>query len=205
MVRPRYLLTPSELNHLQQYEANWLSRTGVCAHHDMDAFFNLQDNPEKFVSWSINGKLPAFRRSQGKVWHACSKRWLTGKEKLASLGFPVFRSMAEAAGCPLFAVDVDNDAGAMAGNAWHLHNAGLVLLAALSSVAKQWLTVTLTINARIDALVIEWVAQNFVCNYTSNNISTVRVKPLQISVIVTKPNHDCIAAMKILAFNDWLF
>ena len=55
---------------------------------------------------------------------------MTGKERLASLGFPIYAEHAKAAECPrLRSLDDEGPAtiAKIAGNTWFLPNAGMVL------------------------------------------------------------------------------
>lgn len=128
-----YLLSPSEKLHLVLYHILWFELFGVQAQHDPNAIFNLADNPLNRVSWSACGKLPGFRRSAGRYWHASSRRWLTDKERLAALGLPVYQALASATKCDVLHV---NEASAknMAGNAWHAQVASLVLMVSWACV-----------------------------------------------------------------------
>ena len=135
----RYLLTPSEVVNLGHFEEMWLEQTGLPAQECPDAFFNLKDNPHERAMWSLNGKLPAFRARGGRIWNPHRRRWLTSREMLACLGYPTMYSLAAAGRCPVFQADGPH-ASKMAGNAWHMHCAGVVLLVALScvEVSPQW-------------------------------------------------------------------
>ena len=55
------------------------------------------------------------------------------QERLTALGFPVYQELARRAGCEIFNVN-SKQAKQMAGNAWHVANAGTVLLVALASI-----------------------------------------------------------------------
>jgi len=132
-----YLLAPGELLHLKLYLEAWRLRTGRSAEDDPNAFFNLGDNPENRYSWSMpargetTGRMPGFRKSAGRYWHAQSRRWVTDNERLACLGLPVYASMAAAAQCPLLQIEGSKQ---MAGNAWQECNAALVAMVAWACV-----------------------------------------------------------------------
>ena len=129
----RYLLSNSERLHLGLYETLWEEQFMTPACDDPNAIFHLGDNPLQRMSWSANGKIPAFRKSSGRYWHAASHRWLTDNERLACLGWPVYLGMACAAQCPVVRLD-SPVARSMAGNAWHASNASIVLIVAWSCV-----------------------------------------------------------------------
>jgi hypothetical protein len=81
----RYLLSNSERLHLGLYETLWEEQFMTPACDDPNAIFHLGDNPLQRMSWSANGKIPAFRKSSGRYWHAASHRWLTDNERLVRL------------------------------------------------------------------------------------------------------------------------
>ena len=131
----RYLLTPKERKRLKRYNKLWREKFDSQPHHNSNAFFNLGDNPLKRKIWSAEGSLPAFRRQAGKMWSAKANRWLTSTERLVALGYPANLQTSNAARCQPVPIPTAG-ADAMAGNAWHLSNAGLVLLVALSCVGN---------------------------------------------------------------------
>jgi hypothetical protein len=65
---------------------------------DPNLIVYLGDNFAARKTWSaISGRLPTMRMSGGKLWSISRRRWLTGREKMASLGFPVSEATANAA------------------------------------------------------------------------------------------------------------
>ena len=130
----RSMLAPSESKHLVLYSQLWKRKFGKDPRRMPSAFFNLGDNPEQRLCWSASGRLPGFRRTAGKLWSPWADRWLTGKERLAALGFPVYADMAASAQCQPFSISgqfIKHEAG----NSWYVGSAGLVLLVSLSCVA----------------------------------------------------------------------
>jgi len=132
----RALLNKSEKLHLKLYEQKWRLSFDEDAKDNPNAVFLLGDNPLTYCTWtrgmaSSNGQLPAFKKSAGKLWIASKERWMTPREKLAALGYPVYEMMAEAARCDLLQID-SPDLHAQAGNAWHISNAGMIMVVALA-------------------------------------------------------------------------
>ena len=85
-----------------------------------------------YKTWSaVSGRLPTYRRSSGLLWSPHYRRWLTGREKLASLGFPVTPAVAMAMGAPMLGVKDTKRAALVAGNAMALSTVGVVELVAL--------------------------------------------------------------------------
>ncbi|CAE8599354.1 unnamed protein product [Polarella glacialis] len=76
-------------------------------------------------------RIPTLRMSGGKTWHVMSRRWLTGREKLASLGFPVTASAADSMGVPELPVRDTKRASAISGNCMHFSTVAVVQFVAL--------------------------------------------------------------------------
>ena len=77
-------------------------------------------------------KIPTFRRNNGKMYHVKSQSWLTPKDRLACLGYPVTEQTATAMGVPVIPVKDRLRAGSVAGNSFHFATAACVQLVALS-------------------------------------------------------------------------
>ena len=129
------LLSPGELQRLEAYEALWLQRFNVPAYLCDWAIFNLADNPDGgFTTWSAaSGRIPGLRTHNAKYWVPYLQRWLTNKELLASMGVPVYPSLAIAAGVPFVAVTPGPAARHMLGNMMHIASVGSVIACALAS------------------------------------------------------------------------
>jgi hypothetical protein len=128
------LLSPGEAQRLEAYEALWLQRFGILASWSDWAIFNLADNPDGgFTTWSAaSGRIPGLRTHNAKYWVPFLGRWLTNKELLASMGVPVYPSLAQAAGVPLVAVRPGPAARHMLGNMMHVASVGSVIACALA-------------------------------------------------------------------------
>ena len=70
----------------------WEGIRGTSMYKDIDAVVHLGDDPIYRPIWSINGKLPSFRKSMGMLYHPYSDTVLTGREKMLAMGWPVFLS-----------------------------------------------------------------------------------------------------------------
>ena len=128
----RYLLTQREAAALQQYEDEFYARYGQRASSVDSLFVFLGDNPSYSLTWSVNGRLPTFRTNQGFLWSVKHRRWLTAKERLVSLGWPVTGTVATAMAVPLIPATDVKRASDLAGNSMHFLNAGAQQLLALS-------------------------------------------------------------------------
>eukprot|EP00438_Fugacium_kawagutii_P023382 Skav217039 [mRNA] locus=scaffold3292:28403:29146:+ [translate_table: standard] len=130
-----YILNEREQNALTDYETAYFQRFGFTAANDEDLFVFLGDDPAYSLTWSIYGRLPTYRMNSRHsiLWSCKHKRWVTGKERLASLGWPVHPNLASAMECPQTpALDVKRSAD-LAGNSMHLLNCGVVQAIALSA------------------------------------------------------------------------
>ena len=90
-----------------------------------------------YCSWSaVSQQIPTYRlnSSSGIYWLAQQKRWLTSKERLVSMGFPVTIEQAQALKVPcLGASDVVRANDMVLGNSFHFQSAGIMQLIALAS------------------------------------------------------------------------
>ena len=79
-----------------------------------------------------SGRIPGLRTHNAKYWVPFLGRWLTNKELLASMGVPVYPSLAQAAGVALIAVRPGPAARHMLGNMMHVAFVGSVIACALA-------------------------------------------------------------------------
>lgn len=101
--------------------------------NDPNLFIFLGDNPTRKCWTGTSKKLPTFRRNSGKFWGVRHKRWLTPREKLSVLGFPVTPYAATAMGVPMLGMSDTRRAAHIAGNSMHFSSVGVVELVALCS------------------------------------------------------------------------
>ena len=83
-------MTPRELAAVQYCCQLYAHRFGRAAIHDTSAFFFLGDSPWKRLTWSCNvdgtRSVPTYRRNEGFTYSPAFNRWLTSREKFASMG-----------------------------------------------------------------------------------------------------------------------
>ena len=130
-----YLLTARERQALRIYEAEYSKRYQHPAIADENLFCFLGDNPSWSLSWSVNGAIPTFRMNSrsGLYWTPRYRRWLTARERLTCLGWPVVPEVAASMATPIVpAMDVKRAAD-LAGNSMHFTNTGVQQLLALVS------------------------------------------------------------------------
>lgn len=128
-----YLLTDRERKAVSAFSLEYLYRTHQNIASNEDMFLFLGDNPEWGLTWSLSGRIPTYRRNSksGVYWSPKYRRWLTNKERLASLGWPVIPEMADRMQVPCVpALDVKRAAD-LAGGSMHFLNTGVQQLLAL--------------------------------------------------------------------------
>ena len=72
---------------------------------DPNLFLNLSDNPGRRLSWSGSwGCLPTFRTNSTRFYNFTREQWMTPRDRLCALGFPVTPNTALAMGVPMLPV-----------------------------------------------------------------------------------------------------
>ena len=132
-----YLLNARELGALRLYSAMWRSRFGTVPEEVPWCLFFLGDNPSKRATWSANTSMPSQRLNGGLLWSPRLRRMVTGKERLAAMGFPSFPRLAAAAGVPELDALSPAEATRACGNAMHVASVGLMLLVLLSCTSPR--------------------------------------------------------------------
>ncbi|CAE8711111.1 unnamed protein product [Polarella glacialis] len=128
----RYLLTKREKICISQACRIYKFRFRRDPNKDKNLFLYLGDNVSNRLTWSaVSKRIPTLRMSGGKTWHVMSRRWLTGRETLASLGFPVTASAADSMGVPELPVRDTKRASAISGNCMHFSTVAVVQFVAL--------------------------------------------------------------------------
>eukprot|EP00973_Karenia_brevis_P032530 4487002-Karenia_brevis.AAC.1 len=128
------LLTESELVRKQLYDLAWLAKTRSSPLVNPDLVYNLTDNPEVRLSWTTsNLAIPTYRTNTNFLWYPAFNRHLSRRERLATLGFPVFPPLAVAAGSSHILGKDLKETQTMVGNSMHLANATCVVAACLAS------------------------------------------------------------------------
>ena len=86
----------------RRLDARYMLKTQSLAHTDKSLVYFLGDNPKTFGnSWSATSKkVPTYRMNQGLYWIPSLDRWMTCKERLASMGWPVTSECAQSMGTP---------------------------------------------------------------------------------------------------------
>lgn len=127
------------LNKREKAAVAWLDnvykkKTKRSPESDPNLVYFLGDNPWNRIVWSAtSGKLPTLRMNRGILWIPHRSRFLTSRERLASMGFPVSLEMAQAMGTMEVPIKDINRASSVAGNAMHFGVVGLVQMTALAS------------------------------------------------------------------------
>ena len=130
----RYLLLPREIEAARALDKEYWERFGRDPCEDADLCYFLGDSPWHGRTWSaVSGKVPTFRMncSTAKYWFPRWRRWLTPKEKLALMGFPVVPEMATSMMVGLFPSTEHARAAQVCGNAMHFASVALMQLLSL--------------------------------------------------------------------------
>ena len=126
------LLSCRERGVAESLDAKYRQRFGAEPSQDRDLVYHLGDSAER-CNWSAVSKaIPTVRKSHGILWSPKRRRFLTGRELLATLGFPVTADTAASMLVPPLPVTDTKRAASIAGNCMHWSTAGIVQLVALS-------------------------------------------------------------------------
>ena len=126
------LLNQREAQGVKYAIARYKQRVGPYPERDDDLIVFLGDTPANRLCWTATSRrIPTYRRNGGKMWHVRSKSWMSSRDKLASLGFPVTESMATSMGVPAIPIQDQLRASSVAGNSFHFATAACVQLIAL--------------------------------------------------------------------------
>ena len=130
-----YLLTDRERESLDAYESSYRRRFKMDPHEDRDLVVFLGDNGSTWCTWSaVSHSIPTFRTNakHGLFWSPCLKRFMTSREKLAAMAWPVSEHMAKPMCCQVVPTQDIHRASALAGNAMHFTTVAVAQLIALS-------------------------------------------------------------------------
>ena len=131
-----YLLTEREWKSLQKCESEYASRYGRPASKDPNLVIFLGDDAVSFnITWSaVSGAIPTYRNNAKTCifWSPFRKRFLTSREKLASMSWPVVAPIADGLGTPMLPTLDIVRAGDMAGRGMHLISVAIHQLVALA-------------------------------------------------------------------------
>lgn len=116
----------------QEYRRRWKRNP----QEDQDLVYYLGDNAKRKCWSAVSGRIPTLRMSGGLTWSVHRKRFLTGREKLGTLGFPVTPSIAKKLKVSTLPVLDVARANSVAGNCMHFTQAAIIQLAALSSYSR---------------------------------------------------------------------
>ena len=133
-----YALTAHERGYIKNYRSKWKER-GFAHVHGPDVAnpwvcYNLGDAGTERITWSaVSQRLPTYLRSFRPYWFPSAKRWMTPRERLATMGFCTYASLADQVGCAPLYLD-DAACKDLAGNAMHLANVGVLASVCLACV-----------------------------------------------------------------------
>jgi len=128
------LLTEPQRRSLAGFEARWLNHYQRSAKHFPECVFDLGDTPDYKTGLPSTSALPTARRRAAVWWSPHHERWMLAREKAACMGFPVYEDLAKRAKVPEDLLTVEH--AAAVGNAMHVANVGMVMLATMA--AAEW-------------------------------------------------------------------
>lgn len=128
------LLNHRESDVARDLNEKYFQRTGYRPDSNPNLVYGLGDSAQ-YCSWSAaSGKIPTYRLStcNSKFWLPKYGRWMTCKERLLSMGFPVVGEVARSMRVPLIGAANVKRASDIIGNSMHLQTCGVFQLLALS-------------------------------------------------------------------------
>ena len=129
----RCLLLAREEAARKTLDARYMIQCQGVAADNPNLVYYLGDNPSYGSRWSAKSdKVPTYRMTSGIYWVPSLDRWMTSKERLASMGWPVTPECATAMSCPMIGARDPHQAASLCGNAMHLQSAGIFQMLALS-------------------------------------------------------------------------
>ena len=141
-VNPEAVLTGRELAAVSWCDTECWQTQRVPPNTIPDLFYFLGDNPWARRCYSSAPVLPTFRTNAGLFWSPHAGRWLTCRERLACMGYPVYPCLARAAGTEVWDAPPGVPLAVLAGNAMHVGAVSLALLVGLACTrpkdARQW-------------------------------------------------------------------
>lgn len=130
-----YLLTSREKQALADYKACYRARFNEPAEANANLVVFLGDNPAYSLTWSAtSGKIPCYRlnSANGVLWSPFLRRWVTGKERLVSMGWPVHPQIAAGMNVPQIPASDCHRASDLAGNSMHFSTVAAFQLLSLA-------------------------------------------------------------------------
>jgi hypothetical protein len=131
-----YTLSESEQSYIAVLNDVYKERTGEAAASDVTLCYNLSDNPNNRLSWSLSSSmLPTFRRNASRLYFPAYRRCLTRGERLAAMGFPTHESLSAASHVEQVRVTKAQQSFLL-GNAMHLPNAASIFVLGLACASR---------------------------------------------------------------------
>ncbi|CAE7696830.1 unnamed protein product [Symbiodinium pilosum] len=134
----RYLLNRREVNSLEKACAEYWARFGSDPYSDPNLAIYLGDSGDQWLTWSaVSGRTPTMRLNSGLMFFPCARRWMCASERLAALGMPIRKELAEPMGIPRVLIRDERRANFLAGNCMLLPSVAIVQMIALACVAAK--------------------------------------------------------------------
>lgn len=128
------LLTERERFLVHQLDSKFSTMYKRSPENEESLMYFLGDRFEFAATWSASsGRIPTFRKNPARYLHRPSMKFLTGQEKLACLGWPVTRQIAQHMLTTPLPSTESARSDFLAGNSMHLGNCSIVMLVGLCS------------------------------------------------------------------------
>ncbi len=122
-----YTLSFNERAYVDRLNTLYMLKFGKRPETDQDLVYNLADNPVDRTSWSAtSGKIPTLRRNSNRLYFPFHRRCLTRTERLALMGYPSHRALADACGSVEVTSMTGSEQAFLLGNAMHMPCATMI-------------------------------------------------------------------------------
>ena len=126
------------MNSLEKACAEYWARFGSDPYSDPNLAIYLGDSGDQWLTWSaVSGRIPTMRLNSGLMFFPCARRWMCASERLAALGMPIRKELAEPMGIPRVLIRDERRANFLAGNCMLLPSVAIVQMIALACVAAK--------------------------------------------------------------------
>ena len=127
-----YMLNERETQLVQLLDRDYAKELGGDPSMDGNLIYFLGDRYEFSRTWSAKShRVPTYRRNNGLFLHRQTMTFMTGTDKLASLGWPVTPETAKQMLTKVLPNMDSKRSSLIAGNSMHLSNVALVTMVAL--------------------------------------------------------------------------
>lgn len=134
-----YWLALSKVEHrrMEKYRHLWEQKHGTDSTKDRWAIFVTTQEPDERPTMSNDdGVLPRFTTCNIRYWIDSLQRWVTGREKLNAMGFPILPNTAAAAGVPQISDNVIEQAHTRVGDSMCVFMFAVIFTALFANIQQ---------------------------------------------------------------------